>query len=276
MRKLIILIFLPYILFGQNNTKEKSDSYLYKARYELTYQPDSTNSDILKSENMLLYISDNISRFSSAGQAIGDSLMSNIDRSNKSRSEFLRIRSQIPDSNFKYYIYKGIPENKVSFTRKILKDNFKYEENLKNTDWIILDEKKEIQGYRSQKAKTSFAGRDYIAWFTDEIPISEGPYKFNGLPGLIIKINDVRNHYNFRLISFQKLKNPINITYNEDDFITATKKKVEEIKSDYDKDPISFLERAGMTFKFGDGERERNQRQHSETMKKQNNPIELE
>lgn len=34
----------------------------------------------------------------------------------------------------------------------------------------------------TQKATCDFAGRKWIAWFTTEIPIQDGPYKFYGLP----------------------------------------------------------------------------------------------
>jgi GLPGLI family protein len=56
--------------------------------------------------------------------------------------------------------------------------------------WEILQEKSVYEGYNVQKASTVFAGRKWTAWFTNEIPISDGPYKFSGLPGLILKISD--------------------------------------------------------------------------------------
>ncbi|MEG1650143.1 MAG: GLPGLI family protein, partial [Rikenellaceae bacterium] len=52
-------------------------------------------------------------------------------------------------------------------------------------------------------------GREYEAWFTTEIPISEGPWKFYGLPGLIAKLHDKQKHYSFELIGFQKITEPI-------------------------------------------------------------------
>lgn len=54
------------------------------------------------------------------------------------------------------------------------------------------------------KATVSHEGREYTAWYTTEIPIADGPYKFWGLPGLILKISDSENHYNFTLESFEK------------------------------------------------------------------------
>ena len=44
-------------------------------------------------------------------------------------------------------------------------------------------------------AKTTFKGRNYFAWYSIEIPINSGPYKFNGLPGLVVELFDSKKHY---------------------------------------------------------------------------------
>lgn len=66
--------------------------------------------------------------------------------------------------------------------------------------WKILQEKDKFGGYNIQKAETDFGGRHWIAWFTPDIPFPFGPYKFSGLPGLILKISDTKNEYFFSLI----------------------------------------------------------------------------
>ena len=47
-------------------------------------------------------------------------------------------------------------------------------------------------------------GRNYHAWFAPEIPLNEGPWKFNGLPGLILEVYDTQDHYHFTLIGMQQ------------------------------------------------------------------------
>ncbi|MDP1842233.1 MAG: GLPGLI family protein [Sediminibacterium sp.] len=56
--------------------------------------------------------------------------------------------------------------------------------------WNIVEETKMIKNYTCLKATTEFRGRKYTAWFTPDIPISDGPWKFKGLPGLILSIAD--------------------------------------------------------------------------------------
>ncbi|RXM57797.1 GLPGLI family protein [Chryseobacterium sp. CH1] len=40
-----------------------------------------------------------------------------------------------------------------------------------------------IGKYKSQKAETNYGGRNWIAWFTTELPFADGPLYFNGLFG---------------------------------------------------------------------------------------------
>lgn len=60
-------------------------------------------------------------------------------------------------------------------------------------NWIITDETTMIKTYKCIKATTHFRGRDYTAWFTTDIAITDAPWKFNGLPGLVMHIYDSKN-----------------------------------------------------------------------------------
>ena len=63
--------------------------------------------------------------------------------------------------------------------------------------WRIKPETKQIGQFLCQKATCSFRGRNYIAWFTPEIPVCYGLWKLNGLPGLILEVNDLKNEVIF-------------------------------------------------------------------------------
>ena len=56
--------------------------------------------------------------------------------------------------------------------------------------WSITNNYKELGSFIVYEATTSFRGRDYTAWFTYDIPIDAGPWKFHGLPGLILEVKD--------------------------------------------------------------------------------------
>ncbi|HLS12505.1 MAG TPA: GLPGLI family protein [Flavobacteriaceae bacterium] len=70
-------------------------------------------------------------------------------------------------------------------------------------DWHITEESKEIGKYIAIKAEVTFRGRDFEAWFTPEIPISAGPWKLYGLPGLILEVTDKEKEYQWHAINIK-------------------------------------------------------------------------
>ena len=86
------------------------------------------------------------------------------------------------------------------------------------SNWEITDETQEILGYTCKKAilKTSFFHKDKMkkynveasAWFTEEIPYSYGPNSYNGLPGLVLKYEDIYFDYIAKKIEFKEVEIP--------------------------------------------------------------------
>ena len=76
-------------------------------------------------------------------------------------------------------------------------------ENIPIIEWLLLNEEKKIGALSCQKATTTFRGRHYTAWYTMEIPIPFGPWKFNGLPGMILEIYDDKKEVSFRTTSIE-------------------------------------------------------------------------
>ena len=67
---------------------------------------------------------------------------------------------------------------------------FLVEETIPPMEWEIFPDTMTVLNYLCFKATTTFRGRNYIAWFTMDIPINEGPWKIYGLPGLILRLED--------------------------------------------------------------------------------------
>lgn len=98
-----------------------------------------------------------------------------------------------------------------------------YEEPLPQFEWELMEAVDTIAGYTCSTAKTSFRGREWTVWFTMEIPISAGPWKFNGLPGLILKAQDDKLDYIWECQSIIQTRNPI-VYYNvKKDVLTRNK-----------------------------------------------------
>ena len=99
-----------------------------------------------------------------------------------------------------FTVYKNFPEpGRMTSTDVIGTENYLMEEAVPDFGWRVLDEWKEVLGYRVRRAECSFRGRDYVAWFAPELPLSEGPWKFCGLPGLILEVYDTRLQYHYVL-----------------------------------------------------------------------------
>lgn len=268
-----LILFMGLFVYAQDEVVK--DDFIYKVTYKLEYAPDSTDTSHKLGETMFLYLGQEISRFSSAGVAVEDSILINRHNARKSKSNAAALLSQIPKTKFHYTIYKNIPENKISYVDKIVKDKFRYVESKTLFDWTIREERKQIAGYTAQKAETSYEGRNYVAWFTQEIAISDGPYKFNGLPGLILQISDTRDHYSFAVKQIKKIEDPVTLAFDPKDYIDSTKEKVEQLRIDYDRNPFAAFERVGAVIEVQPGERERMLQERREQLKKENNPIEL-
>jgi GLPGLI family protein len=80
-------------------------------------------------------------------------------------------------------------------------------------DWKLKNEQKEISSFTATKATTSFRGRNYTAWFTTDLPVDVGPWKFHGLPGLILEVYDEEKGVQFLMskIEIPYQVNPQNI-----------------------------------------------------------------
>lgn len=100
--------------------------------------------------------------------------------------------------------------------------------------WEIIDEEKEILGYKCKGAKTSFRGRDYVAFFSETIGISDGPWKFNGLPGLILEVVEKNNRISFKAdrVEFPEINNPTLKGISSNKAMTYSK-AIQEASIDY-------------------------------------------
>jgi GLPGLI family protein len=98
-----------------------------------------------------------------------------------------------------YTEYARMPEH-------LEKANACYTEALPVFDWEILTDTLTVMTYLCQKATCHFRGRDFVAWFTLDIPINNGPWKFGGLPGLILKVSDTEKRCDFECIGIEYSK----------------------------------------------------------------------
>lgn len=99
-----------------------------------------------------------------------------------------------------------------------------YFEDFIELKWKFHQEKLKIGGYSCNKATTQFEGREWTAWYTTDIPLSLGPYKFHGLPGLIIKLSDSSKNFIFTALKINT--GNYNIDYKPNNFFISDSKSI--------------------------------------------------
>ncbi len=274
MKKVIFLAFVLVFsqVWGQNPNffsklpAQKLEEGNFEVFYNLKFQPGSIDSSRIREEIMLLIVGQNASVFSSYNKYKFDSTHIHLNEATAQRINEDLFYALPPPSGFNYSIYKNFPNGKITTIDYLLPDHFKYSEPLMGKGWIITREKKNISGYSAQKATINFGGRSWVAWFTPEIPISEGPYKFSGLPGLIIFLHDTKNHYIFEMVSFNP--NTIrSIDFPERRYIDISKHSFLKAERAFRENIIEMAKQFGLD--------NHAQQVAAENLRRRNNPIEL-
>lgn len=271
----LVLFFLLSSLYGYSQV-EKADSLKGKFVYTFTYKPSKTNKDLQSQEFFSLQISDEKAFFISENSLKFDSIFKakftlgqgSIDMSNfpnnKPMSRFLIIQTH-DESRY----YESIGRARLYYTTPVIKN------------WKLIDEIKMIGSLKCKKAEIHFKGRDWVAWYSTEIPFPYGPYKFSGLPGLIIKITDTTGDFDFELAKAEassKLKGKL-VAIRKRQYTNAklvTKKDLSEANNNLRQNAKLQLEAMGTVFPNDQKENAHDRQLRIENERKDNNLIELE
>ena len=190
--KYILLLLFPFLISAQT----------HRFIYEYQFKSDSLAKELTK-ENMILDINPTEVKFYPYFFAENDSINKLRNYNNFSWDDVLPVLKRNRNTN-----------NNTSYI--LLNDLFSIQtEDVIN--WKLSTETKKAGTYNLQKATATFGGRNWIAWFNTEISLNEGPYKFQGLPGLIFEVADDQNYFSFNLVKSYQMKS----TYNTSDFLES-------------------------------------------------------
>ena len=190
-----LFLFFGLMISAQNN----------RVIYEYKFAPDSTKIDTIKTEWMYLDINKKGSKFYSKSTFESDSIVQeSVKKQMSSGMKSVSISRSRIGGEINYEVEKTYPDYKTSLVSSIGNDTYKVSEDRK-IDWKMSSEKKKIGEFETQKATTNFAGRNWTAWFTTDVPIQDGPYKFSGLPGLIVEISDQTGSHKMELKGLKKI-----------------------------------------------------------------------
>lgn len=105
---------------------------------------------------------------------------------------------EVPNRTASMYVFKDFEKQEQTVYDDYSDQFAKYNEPLQEMQWeVVGDSTKTILGYECMMAMTAYHGRDWTAWFAPEIPAHDGPWKFAGLPGLILMVSESQGIYSF-------------------------------------------------------------------------------
>ena len=260
----IILLCCFHNISAQEKLKGKFD---YKVTYKLDFKLDSTSAEKI-SEYMILYLGEEVSQFSSRAYVLANPIVRRGNSASTSRAAVTKFFTKTIKDRGASKMYNSVF---VPMT------DFFYVQELGLFDWEIHPETKMIKDYKAQKATTSFAGRDYVAWFTTEVPVSDGPYKFNGLPGLILEVADTGNDYVFSFRGLEKLTPAFTYKINFNQYIKSNQEDIAERLYEYRRDPPTYMRAHGFfTDRKLPNAHKKMVANFTKMLEKENNPIELQ
>lgn len=233
------------IIFSITAKCQLFDSCYLRCKYAYSFQKDSTNDKLWAYDLMTLEIGTHSSLFFSDYRRIGDSLLEADQKSGKGPTLDQPSDDRYYFSKSTLVLAKNFPEDKLTVA-EVLMQGYRYEEPLIKQKWSIQKDTATINNLICQKATTSFRGRNYIAWFTKKIAAPEGPWKFNGLPGLIVKVTDTKMQFVFELKQLEQLpvKQPMFFpqSFNGQKYIPTDRKQFAKLKQRMKENPIGFFE----------------------------------
>ena len=91
-----------------------------------------------------------------------------------------------------YFIYRDRANNETLEIMTLLNKDCALRDSIVCQNWKIKNDMKEVAGHICMNASRydSLKGKEVIAWFALDLPISAGPDRYCGLPGMILEVNE--------------------------------------------------------------------------------------
>lgn len=243
--------------------------------YEYISVPDSTLKAANFSAIMVLNIDKEKSEYFSYENFVSDST---IQSEIKDGTYYLKPPAPPQKRNkliIRDRVVKKNNSNTIEYLTKVANSDYLVQQNI-DLKWKLYPEYLSVLNHQAQKATTEFGGRKWTAWFTKDIPFQDGPYKFRGLPGLIVKIEDESKSHQFELKGIKNLNYNFVYPDNSDNVrITIPYSKFTKAFKENRKYPAIELKKRFPDAKYSEMIRDTEKRMLEE-IKKDNNIIEID
>ena len=219
--KKLTLIFAAILALGSLTAKAQMRSgvdtlTLDQVKYRITYDAKQVNDTtempyIYRKAQMRLDIGSNITHFYNQSKEQWEKQVLQMMFSGC----VIDLRKAKPVKCMDFEFLKNYPKNgQTLFQESWALRTYHCIEKAETPDWqLIPDSTTTIIGYHCQLAKTNFKGRTWLAWYAEDIPVSEGPWKLCGLPGLILRAYDAQQQFYLNAIGLEDLKGKETLKY---------------------------------------------------------------
>ncbi|WP_217698766.1 GLPGLI family protein [Sediminibacterium ginsengisoli] len=228
------------LLAGLSLSAQQKEPVIAQAMYHFSHMRDTANPGVFYEENMILRLGKTAGLYESYDKAYRDSVDLAMIDSVRKAGGIIRLSSAGKKPTTATVLYKFIGANKLYSKEFHLKYYF-MEDEMPVIDWNISNETKKIMGIDCQKATGVCKGRTYEAWFAPGIPFNNGPWKLQGLPGLIVEASDLKKQVNFKFAGFQPLTASNRSVELPTDIIPTTRAEYTRLVDAINKNPEAFL-----------------------------------
>ena len=154
---------------------------------------------------------------------------------------------KLPRKKETLYVMKSAADSTMTVYDMIGSDEpVYYTEPYSEMIWEIGDSTKTVLGYECIQADTDYHGRHWTAWFTPDIPIQDGPWKFHGLPGLILDVRTGEGQYGYVADGIEKSEKTINGVYGSDQYEKRKRKAILRTMRAMRDNPMGHLNAKGI------------------------------
>ncbi len=216
---------------------ENIDNSVFDCIYEYRIKTKSGVEDITKT---ILQIGENTSKFWDYSSFCADSVAFVSDDSTEDEKKEFKNREQAQVAFFDPVIYQNFPKGKITVDEVIAPNYFRYEEKKGELEWKLEADTTTVCGYYCRKAITTYGGREWSVWYTPEIAVGYGPWKFSDLPGLILKAEDSEGIHRFTAIAVRQKELPI-FTEKNVQRMQGSREKIIKAKNDFEESPMDNI-----------------------------------
>lgn len=245
-----IFIFFDVGCYGKRKEYPKADIKVGYNYHEVSFRGDT---EIERDIPFILLANTNESKFFSPHTEYKDSLQSTssgrtLEKQlfNDAMMRYSETKNESAMHNVVYhtqlYVFKSkIDNNYHVYDKAGMIGNYYYIEPMDDIEWIISDSTKNILGYECILAETDYHGRHWTVWFTPEIPITDGPWKFQGLPGLILEASEPTGQHTFSATGIENSNQEILPVYNPQKYDKSTRVEMLKMNRSYQDNHSSMI-----------------------------------